>query len=107
MLTRTPPAALPLVGLVVVFVLALTGPGPIGRGLDRLPPWREVLMTLAIAAAVAFVAHDTGVAASAPAFLYTATVLAYVGLRPEAWTHPPQTPPAQSPATTKQPQGIS
>ena len=107
MLTRTPPAALPLVGLVVVFVLALTGPGPIGRGLDRLPPWREVLMTLAIAAAVAFVANDTGVAASAPAFLYAATVLAYVGLRPEAWAHPPQTPPAQSPVTTKQPQGIS
>jgi hypothetical protein len=105
MLNAVPAAYIPLVGLAAVFVLAIAGPGPIGRGLALVPMWRDVLVAMVIAAAVAFVANDTGVAASAPAFLYAATLMAYLALLPAAWARPP--PLDRPPAPAREPQGIS
>src|SRR5439155_8960240 len=89
MLNSVPAAYIPLVGLVVVLGLAVAGPGPIGRGLRLRPVWRDVIVTMAVAAAVAFVANDTGVAAAAPAFLYAMTAMAYAAWLPAAWARPP------------------
>jgi hypothetical protein len=89
MLNSVPAAYIPLVGLAAVFGLAVGGPGPIGRAMALHPAWRDVLVVMVIAAAVAFVANDTGVAAAAPAFLYAMTLLAYAALLPSAWASPP------------------
>lgn len=78
----SPAALIPLVGLPIVLVLVLVRPGPLRRGLCD-PTWRKVLAVLVIAAAVGYVANDTGVAAAAPAFLYAMVGLWYPTLR--AW----------------------
>src|SRR5439155_26549800 len=52
MLNSVPVAYIPLAGLAVVFVLAVAGPGPVGRGLAISPAWRDVVVALVIAAAV-------------------------------------------------------
>jgi hypothetical protein len=105
MLNAAPAASIPLVGLAVVLGLAIAGPGPIGRGLALVPIWRDALVAMVIAAAVALVANDTGVAASAPAFLYAATLVAYTALLPAAWARPP--PGDRPPVPARQPQEIS
>jgi hypothetical protein len=105
MLNAVPAAYIPLFGLAVVLGLAIAGPGPIGRGLALVPIWRDALVAMVIAAAVAFFANDTGVAASAPAFLYAASLIAYTALLPAAWARPP--PGDRPPVPARQPQEIS
>ena len=74
---RYPVGLLPLIGLPVALWLAVRGPGPIGVGLRTVDDrWRDVVAVLVLAAFVGFVANDTGVAASAPAFLYVFAALA-------------------------------
>jgi hypothetical protein len=103
MLNSVPAAYIPLVGLAAVFGLAVGGPGPIGRAMALHPAWRDVLVVMVIAAAVAFVANDTGVAAAAPAFLYAMTLLAYAALLPSAWASPPS---REGPQPRRQPHEV-
>jgi hypothetical protein len=77
-LLDAPPAFIPVLGLIVVFVLALKPPTPIRRGLQLVDHrWREMIAVLSAASMVAFIANDTGVAAAAPGFMYALTALAY------------------------------
>jgi hypothetical protein len=77
-LLDVPPAFIPIVGLAVVFVMALRPPGPIARGLRPFgEPWRRMIAVLSFSSLVAFVANDTGVAAAAPGFMYALTALVY------------------------------
>jgi hypothetical protein len=77
-LLDVPAAFIPMVGLAVVFALALRPFGPVGRGLRRVDPrWRQMIMVLSLSSLVAFLANDTGVAAAAPGFLYALPALAY------------------------------
>jgi hypothetical protein len=74
---RYPVGLLPLIGLPVALWLTVRGPGPIGVGLRTVDDrWRDVIVVLVLVAVVGFVANDTGVAASAPAFLYVFAALA-------------------------------
>jgi hypothetical protein len=74
---RYPVGLLPLIGLPVALGLAVRGPGPIGVGLRTVDDrWRDVVVVLVLAAVVGYFANDTGVAASAPAFLYVFAALA-------------------------------
>jgi len=72
-----PVSLIPLLGLPVMLWAALRGPGIIGRGLAAAPGWRDVVIVLALSAAVAYIANDTGMAAAAPSFLYGMAALAY------------------------------
>ena len=57
--------------------LAVRGPGPIGVGLRTVDDrWGDLIVVLVLAAVIGYVANDTGVAASAPAFLYVFAALA-------------------------------
>jgi hypothetical protein len=77
-LVDAPPAFIPVLGLLVVFVLALRPPNPIRRGLELVDDrWPIMIAVLSAASMVAFVANDTGVAAAAPGFMYALTGLAY------------------------------
>jgi hypothetical protein len=77
-LNRYPTGYLPMLGLPLMLLLVLKGPGPIGPALRRLDErWRDVLVVLILASLVAYVANDTGVAAAAPAFLYAFAGIAY------------------------------
>jgi hypothetical protein len=77
-LVDAPPAFIPVVGLVVVFGLALRPAGPVARGLATVDArWRHMILVLCLSSMVAFVANDTGVAAAAPGFMYALTGLAY------------------------------
>lgn len=78
MLNDVPAGYIPVVGLPVMLWLAITRPGPIGRGLDAAgESWRHALIALTVAGIVAFVVEDTGVAAAGPVFLYAMVGLAY------------------------------
>jgi hypothetical protein len=76
-LNDVPVAYIPIVGLAVVAALVARGAGPIGRALDALPAWRDLIVIMAVASLVAFAANDTGVAAAAPGFLYVVAALVY------------------------------
>ena len=74
---RYPVGLLPLIGLPVALWLAVRGPGPIGVGLRTVDDrWGDLIVVLVLAAVIGYVANDTGVAASAPAFLYVFAALA-------------------------------
>lgn len=78
MLTDVPAGCIPILGLPVVLWLAITRPGPIGRGLDVAgESWRHALIVLTVAGIAAFLVEDTGVAAAGPVFLYAMAGLAY------------------------------
>lgn len=78
MLTEVPAGYIPILGLPVVSWLAITRPGPIGRGLDVAgESWRHALIVLTVAGIAAFFVEDTGVAAAGPVFLYAMAGLAY------------------------------
>ena len=72
-----PVSAIPLVGLPVMLWVAVRRPGVIGRALAAAPGWRDVAIVVALAAFVAYVVDDTGMAAAAPSFLYGMAALAY------------------------------
>ncbi len=80
--THVPAAWIPIVGLPVVLMLALRGPGPIGRGLRPEPQWRSAIVALVLASVVAYLAADTGVAAAGPAFLYAMAMMIFPALVP-------------------------
>jgi hypothetical protein len=77
MVGSQPTTLVPLVGLVVVFVLALRSKGAVGRWMELDRRWRDLLLTLVAASAVAFVANDTGASAAAPAFFYAMAGIVY------------------------------
>jgi hypothetical protein len=78
MLNETIGGYVPLLGLPVVLWLAMTRPGPIGRGLDAAGEgWRHLLIVLVVSGIVVFFVEDTGVAAAGPVFLYAMSALAY------------------------------
>jgi len=72
-----PVSAIPLLGLPVVLWAAIRRPGVIGRGLAAAPVWRDVAIVVSIAAAIAYVVNDTGMAAAAPSLMYGGAALAY------------------------------
>lgn len=72
-----PVSAIPLIGLPIVLWAAVRAPGVIGRGFARAPRWRDVTIVTALAAAVAYIANDTGMAAAAPSLLYCVAAIAY------------------------------
>jgi hypothetical protein len=77
-LLDVPAAFIPVLGLIVVFLLALKPPGPIRRGLGMVDDrWPRMIAVLCASSMVAFVANDTGVAAAAPGFMYALTALVY------------------------------
>jgi hypothetical protein len=77
-LLDAPPAFIPVVGLAVVFALAVRPIGPIRRGLGLVDePWRQMIVVMSLSSLIAFAANDTGVAAAAPGFMYALTGLAY------------------------------
>jgi len=74
---RFPAILIPLVGLAVLAVLLLAEVRPIRPIVTGIPEWRTMLFVLIAAAAVAFVANDTGSTAAAPAFDYAMVGIAY------------------------------
>ena len=72
-----PVSVIPLIGLPAMLWVAVRRPGVVGRGFAGAPAWRDVAIVLALAAAVAYIANDTGMAAAAPAFLYGMAAIAY------------------------------
>jgi hypothetical protein len=77
-LLDAPPGFIPVLGLIVVFILARRPPNPIRRGLELVDErWPIMIAVLSASSMAAFVANDTGVAAAAPGFMYALTALAY------------------------------
>ena len=74
---RFPAILIPLVGLAVLAALLLAEVKPIRPIVTGIPEWRTMLFVLIAAAAVAFVANDTGSTAAAPAFDYAMVGIAY------------------------------
>jgi len=74
---RFPAILIPLVGLAVLAALLLAEVKPIRPIVTGIPEWRTMLFVLIAAAAVAFVANDTGSTAAAPAFDYAMAGIAY------------------------------
>jgi hypothetical protein len=72
-----PATLIPLLGLPVVFVLAVRGPGPIGPGMAIDRRWRDLTLTVILASVVAFFVNDTGSAAAGPAFIYAMSGIVY------------------------------
>lgn len=81
-LNEVPAAYIPLLGLPVVFFLALRPKGEIARGLSVDGAWRHVVLVITSASIAAYFLEDTGVAAAAPGFLYALAALAYPVLLP-------------------------
>ena len=72
-----PVSLIPLIGLPAMLWVAVRRPGVVGRGVAGAPAWRDVAIVVALAAAVAYIANDTGMAAAAPALLYGIAAIAY------------------------------
>jgi hypothetical protein len=67
----------PLTGIVVVLILVLRRPSPVGQAMDLDRRWRDVVLTLIVASGVAFIANDTGASAAAPGFIYALVGISY------------------------------
>jgi len=72
-----PTAFIPLVGLVVVLILALREPAFVRAAVALDPPWSEVLIVLTGASLIGYFLNDTGASAAAPCFLYAMSALTY------------------------------
>jgi hypothetical protein len=78
MLNDVPIAYVPVLGLPLVAWLAQRAASPIGEGLQLAgEPWRDAVTVIAVSSFLAFFVNDSGVAASAPGFLYALAPLAY------------------------------
>lgn len=83
-LLGAPAALIPLAGLVVLLWAFAVRPGAVAGVFVRYPVWRDVLVVLVLSSAVAYLANDTGVAASAPSFLYAMSLVTYLTFSPQS-----------------------
>jgi hypothetical protein len=68
LIARNPLALIPVLGLPVVIAVVLRPPAPLRPVLERSPAWRDAILVTLLAGAVAYVANDSGPAATGFAF---------------------------------------
>jgi len=85
LIERNPFAIVPVVGLPATLIAVLRPPAPVGEALVRHPEWRDALLVTLLAGLVAYVANDTGAAASGLAFGLGLGGLLYVSLIEGTW----------------------
>jgi len=85
LIERNPFAIVPVVGLPATLIAVLRPPGPVAEALVRHPEWRDALLVTLLAGLVAYVANDTGAAASGLAFGLGLGGLVYVSLIEGTW----------------------
>jgi len=85
LIERNPFAIVPVVGLPATLIAVLRPPRPVGEALVRHPEWRDALLVTLLAGLVAYVANDTGAAASGLAFGLGLGGLVYVSLIEGTW----------------------
>ena len=85
LIERNPFAIVPVVGLPATLIAVLRPPGPVREALVRHPKWRDALLVTLLAGLVAYVANDTGAAASGLAFGLGLGGLVYVSLIEGTW----------------------
>jgi hypothetical protein len=77
MIRDVPAAVLPLIGFVIILVLAIRRVGAVGWGMEFDRRWYAIVVVACAASLVAYVANDTGAAAADPAFLYAMVGITY------------------------------
>ncbi len=80
LIQRNPFGLIPVVGLFGCLWLALRPPTPVLEAFAAYPGWRDVVVTIVLAGIVAYVANDSGAAASGMAFALGLGGLMYVSL---------------------------
>lgn len=85
LIERNPFAIVPVVGLPATLVAVLRPPASVGEALARHSEWRDALLVTLLAGLVAYVANDTGAAASGLAFGLGLGGLVYVSLIEGTW----------------------
>ncbi|MGH2529864.1 MAG: hypothetical protein ACRDH0_11125 [Actinomycetota bacterium] len=85
LIERNPFAIVPVVGLPATLIAVLRPSAPVGEALVRHPEWRDALLVTLLAGLVAYVANDTGAAASGLAFGLGLGGLLYVSLIEGTW----------------------
>ena len=68
LIARNPFALIPVVGLPIAIAAVLWPPGPLRRSLERSAAWRDAVLVTLLAGVVAYLANDSGPAATGFAF---------------------------------------
>jgi hypothetical protein len=84
LIEQNPFALVPVIGLPATLLAVLRPPSPVRQAFERHPAWRDALLVTLLAGIVAYVANDTGPAASGTAFGLGLGGLVYVSLIEEA-----------------------
>jgi len=84
LIEQNPFALVPVIGLPATLLAVLRPPSPVRQAFERHPAWRDALLVTLLAGIAAYVANDTGPAASGTAFGLGLGGLVYVSLIEEA-----------------------
>jgi hypothetical protein len=85
LIRRNPFAVVPVLGTVVALAVVLRPPASVAPSLERHPAWRDALLVLLAASAVAAVVNDSGPAACGVGFGMAVGGLLYVSVCERTW----------------------
>ncbi|HEV8572906.1 MAG TPA: hypothetical protein VGR49_07665 [Actinomycetota bacterium] len=97
MVAQNPLALIPALGIGACLAVVLRPPAAIRGSLERYGAWRDALLVILLASAVAYVANDTGPSAAGLGFAAGLGGLLWVTLTHEAAPASPAIPPAPPP----------
>ncbi|HEX9234780.1 MAG TPA: hypothetical protein VF972_00705, partial [Actinomycetota bacterium] len=95
MIRHVPAAVLPLLGFVIILIVVVRRLGSVGAGMAVDARWPAIVITVCLAALVAYVVNDTGPAAADPAFVYAMAGITYPAMLATRRAGTPPAPPAR------------
>ncbi|MGZ8651404.1 MAG: hypothetical protein ACXWX5_04410 [Actinomycetota bacterium] len=81
LIATNPFALLPVIGVLLMLVIALRPRGPVRESFEEAPVWRLALLTIAAASVVAYLVNDSGAAALGEGLTTSLAGMLYVSLR--------------------------
>ncbi|MGH2681640.1 MAG: hypothetical protein ACRDIX_00215 [Actinomycetota bacterium] len=97
MIARNPLAVVPLIGVLACLAVVLRPPAALREMLEQHRVWRDALLVILLASAVAFVANDTGPSAAGLGFAAALGGLLWVALAEASESASSPIPPAPHP----------
>jgi hypothetical protein len=86
LLIDVPFAFIPVIGLPIVLIVTVKGPGVVGESLERHPEWRHCIIVIAVSSALAFLVNDSGPAAAGLGFAMALAAILYLPLVEQRWS---------------------
>jgi hypothetical protein len=81
LIANNPFALLPVLGVLLMLVVALRPPAPVRASFQEAPVWRLAILTIVVASVVAYLVNDSGAAAVGEGLTTSLAGMLYVSLR--------------------------